>query len=124
MSPRRWVLAPSITAGFGLALVLLLAAGRNGYDAQIDTTALTNAAMHDRQVLDTSQLVLTRITDAETSQRGYLLTGDESYVAPYEDARRALPSDLAELGTLVSESPEQRRRLAILEPEIAARLDD
>jgi signal transduction histidine kinase len=50
--------------------------------------------------LDTLQRTLSAITDAETGQRGFLLTGDEEYLAPYADARRALETDLRQLRQL------------------------
>lgn len=37
------------------------------------------------------------LTDMETGQRGYLLTGDTSYLQPYTDAKNRIESDLAAL---------------------------
>jgi signal transduction histidine kinase len=47
--------------------------------------------------LNTLQRTLTAVTDAETGQRGYLLTGDADYLAPYEEARKAFQTDVREL---------------------------
>src|SRR4029450_4908711 len=47
--------------------------------------------------LNTLQRVLAAVTDAETGQRGFLLTGDEEYLAPYNDTRAAMDTDLREL---------------------------
>jgi signal transduction histidine kinase len=47
--------------------------------------------------LNTLQRVLAAVTDAETGQRGFLLTGDEEYLAPYNDTRAAIETDLREL---------------------------
>jgi len=41
--------------------------------------------------------VLKDLTDMETSQRGYLLTGDTNYLQPYTDAKSRIASDLAQL---------------------------
>src|SRR5580693_5043865 len=65
-----------------------------------DRRAFQNAA---RQVEETRQLqqqtdvLLSSVTDAETGQRGYLLTGDRKYLAPYEKAVAALPGELSVL---------------------------
>jgi len=41
--------------------------------------------------------VLKDLTDMETSQRGYLLTGDTTYLQPYTDAKSRIASDFAQL---------------------------
>ena len=43
--------------------------------------------------------VLSELTDMETSQRGYLLTGDESYLQPYISAKGRIATDFANLRT-------------------------
>jgi PAS domain S-box-containing protein len=43
------------------------------------------------------EAILTAAGDAETGQRGYLLTGDEEYLAPYTDALSAMPSRISAL---------------------------
>jgi len=43
--------------------------------------------------------VLSELTDMETSQRGYLLTGDESYLRPYISAKGRIATDFANLRT-------------------------
>ncbi|HTE43361.1 MAG TPA: CHASE3 domain-containing protein, partial [Steroidobacteraceae bacterium] len=46
------------------------------------------------------------ITDAETGQRGYVLTGDETYLAPYEEAKREISAYMTEVQTAYG-APEQ-----------------
>ena len=59
--------------------------------------------------------LLSTLKDAETGQRGFLLTGEESYLAPYTDAKDALPDELKAMRALFADRPEQRRRLDGLE---------
>ena len=49
------------------------------------------------------------LTDAETGQRGYLLTLDESYLEPNEQATAALPAVLARLRDLTADNPDSNR---------------
>src|ERR1700722_10181952 len=42
------------------------------------------------------QAILSSLKDAETGQRGYVITGNESYLAPYEDAARDVANELAD----------------------------
>ncbi|MFO1024991.1 MAG: CHASE3 domain-containing protein [Acetobacteraceae bacterium] len=58
-----------------------------------------DASMRLRQIAEASpevtlrlEALLSTLKDAETGQRGYLLTGRESYLAPYEEARVRLPA--------------------------------
>jgi CHASE3 domain sensor protein len=53
--------------------------------------------------------------DAETGQRGYLLTGEESYLEPYSSAVAALPGEFATLRGLIANRPQQKKRLEALE---------
>ena len=51
--------------------------------------------------------VLSLIQDAETGQRGYLLTHDETYLAPYEQAKVRLPSVFEQAEGTLGGEPEQ-----------------
>jgi signal transduction histidine kinase len=65
-----------------------------------------------RDVRIAASKILTKLLDAETGQRGYLLTARENYLEPYEEAKRELPLYLAEL-----------RERALHVPEIKAEAD-
>ena len=53
--------------------------------------------------------VLKDLTDMETGQRGYLLTGDPLYLQPYTEANANIPTDLAKLRMGLAERPERER---------------
>jgi signal transduction histidine kinase/DNA-binding response OmpR family regulator len=77
---------------------------------------------HTYEVIDTSRALLSFAQDAETGQRGYLITGEDSYLAPYRTAVEAIPKQLERLKALVSDNPSQRDRIDALEMLIGARL--
>ncbi|WCM94127.1 response regulator [Acidovorax sp. NCPPB 2350] len=62
------------------------------------------------------QYVLSILKDAETGQRGYLLTGEARYLSPYDTAQASLEPELERLRGLVSDSPRQLRRYEQLFP--------
>ena len=66
---------------------------------------------HTYHVLDSSESLLSAIKGAEASQRGFLLTGDETYLAPYDDAVGAVPGRLRELQELIADNSRQQARL-------------
>src|SRR5947209_3879081 len=68
--------------------------------------------------------LLSTLKDADTGQRGYLLTGRESYLEPYSQALADAPKILNTLTGLAAGRPEQTRRLAALQPLVREKLDE
>lgn len=62
------------------------------------------------------------LDDAETGQRGYLLTGDPAYLKPYLDAQQRLPDELDRIRTLAADDAVQRAELERLQPLIEGKL--
>jgi len=62
---------------------------------------------HTYQAIDLSTLLITRLRDAESNQRGYLITGDSSYLQNFETNRAALLTTTDSIMTLVADNPEQ-----------------
>ncbi|MEO5702121.1 MAG: CHASE3 domain-containing protein [Casimicrobiaceae bacterium] len=65
-----------------------------------------------------------RLLEAETGQRGFIVTGDDAYLDPYRQAQRSLVSDLDGLQELVVEEPVQATQLATVRRLVGERLDD
>ncbi|MDB5372995.1 MAG: histidine kinase [Belnapia sp.] len=101
----------------GAGLVWLVETTRNFAYGVEQTQDVRLAASH----------VLSRLQDAETSQRGYLLTREASYLEPYYAAEEALPRDLPDLARLIAQDgglpapPQQLRDLARAKMEELAR---
>ena len=57
-----------------------------------------------REIVAAIDAVLISTTDAETGQRGFLLTGEDRYLEPYNRALQELPNDLAALNRLLGNS--------------------
>lgn len=58
--------------------------------------------------------LLSLLRDAETGQRGYLITGRDEYLAPYVDATSKVGTQLDKLTSLVNDDQPQQRSLAAL----------
>jgi PAS domain S-box-containing protein len=78
---------------------------------------------HTREVISNNQRLLLDVRDAESAERGYIITGDESYLGPYEGATNDVPPTLAKLTRLVADNPPQQERLKNLSVLISQRLD-
>jgi PAS domain S-box-containing protein len=70
---------------------------------------------HTNEVLSRLEAVLSTLKDAETGQRGYLLTGEPAYLEPYRDAVDRLPRQIADLRQLTLDNPAQTVRVLRLD---------
>jgi two-component system, LuxR family, sensor kinase FixL len=77
---------------------------------------------HTNNVLRNTSGLEKGILEAESGERGYLLTGERSYFDNYDRARADIPGLLAALRQAVSDNPSQVQRLDELRPGIEARL--
>lgn len=105
---------PAVIAAFAVVILLV---GRQALETR-------GWVAHTRDVLEAAQRTLSHVQDAETGQRGYLLTGDPAYLAPYHGAVRAIASDTSRLRALTRDNPVQQRRLDTLDHAITAKLAD
>jgi signal transduction histidine kinase len=76
---------------------------------------------HAERVARTAEQILLRLTEAETAARGYVLSGDQAFLAPAEGAGDEVERDLAALRTLIRD-PQQRERVQALLPLVSAKL--
>ena len=108
--------------GFGLVLLLLIV------NAVVSLRSVGRVVQNNQRVLQTTQIlaelqtVLSTMQDAETGQRGYIITGQERYLEPYDDAVKNIAAhqqSLQELGM----DPGVEQQLTVLDAQIAARLE-
>jgi methyl-accepting chemotaxis protein len=67
--------------------------------------------------------LLADILDCVTSVRGYVISGNETYLQPYNVALATIPTTLQKLRVLTAENPVQQRRLVTLEPLVKKKLE-
>jgi PAS domain S-box-containing protein len=79
------------------------------------------ARSHTFIVLGSASRLTTALIDAETGQRGYLLTGDESFLEPYLAVRDSIRGDLSALRQITVNSA-ARKHLDAVAPLIDAKL--
>ncbi|PIF19142.1 signal transduction histidine kinase [Acidovorax sp. 30] len=66
--------------------------------------------------------LLQSMLDAETGQRGYLLTGNETYLEPYDKAVATVQTNLDRLRNQFMASPEDMQEFALLSRQISRKL--
>lgn len=118
----NWTFGKRLALAFGLAGVTTAAIVVIAYLTTQQLIINAQWRSHTYQVRADLATMLAELTNAETGQRGYVITGDPSYLAPYESALTAIPRTLNELRQLTADNADQQRRLASIEPLIAAKL--
>lgn len=99
-----------VLSGFGAVLLVLAAIAALTYQSFRGFIDAFGAVEHTLQVRVTLQQVQGRLIDAQTGTRGYLITGDERYLSPYQSALATLDQDVQRLSALTANNPDQQRR--------------
>jgi CHASE3 domain sensor protein len=77
---------------------------------------------HSWIVLASVDRLFSELQDAETGERGYMITGSRSFLAPYLEAVKKVRGQMGELSALVSDNPSQERRVREMEQLVSRRL--
>jgi methyl-accepting chemotaxis protein len=96
-------------------VVALLLSGFISFSYNLLLKNYRDAVDHTFQVMSGIDRVLLRLQDAETGQRGFIITGDEAYLAPFKSAELELSEVLAGLDRLVSDNADQQIEIANLQ---------
>jgi signal transduction histidine kinase len=112
--------AIGIVTGFALLIVAVIAS----IVAAIASADADRWASHSLQVRQATTHLVSLVQDAETGQRGFLLTGDEGYLLPFTTAQKEIPAAEASLRTLTSDNPAQQSRLTNIYATIALKLQE
>jgi PAS domain S-box-containing protein len=101
--------------GFALSCAILAAIGASSYHRLGELRTASRAVERTHEVRIELERIRSLLTDAETGQRGFLLTGAVSYLEPYSAALASLPASLERLRQLTADNPQQQADLAALD---------
>jgi signal transduction histidine kinase len=121
MKLRRLTIAEQVAASFIIGVLYLAVIGAVAYRSVDRFADATARAERTHLVLRTLEEATALVTGAETGVRGYVITGEERYLAPYRTAEQEVVTRLRSLETLVVEDAAQRGRLARLTPLVSRR---
>src|SRR4051812_20585878 len=112
----------NLQTGFGLSLLILVASSLLAYYSIYNLKKKAGWVNHTNIVLQQSEKVISQLKDAETGQRGFLLTGSDFFLKPYFAATENVPRSLDTLERLISDNPKQQKRCDSLRVLIDRRL--
>ncbi|HEX4505322.1 MAG TPA: CHASE3 domain-containing protein, partial [Alphaproteobacteria bacterium] len=109
---------------FGLATVLIffLVSGGVAYRNVTTLRDDNRQIVHSHEVIVALDNLLSSVKDAETGQRGYLLTNEPKYLEPYNTALADITSRLDDIAELTRDNPRQQARIAPLRQHVDAKL--
>jgi PAS domain S-box-containing protein len=97
--------------GFAFALACLAVVGVVSYLSVVRLKENAAWVEHTHEVLSSLELLLAAATDSETAERGYVITGYESYLEPYRQAAAVVDSQTRRLRELTADNRAQQQRL-------------
>jgi CHASE3 domain sensor protein len=104
--------------------ITLLFSGGVGYQSIHELKEDAAWVAHTHEVLDAVQVTLTTMDDAETGQRGYLITHDPRYLEPFLAAQAKVGGNLQRVKDLVRDNPQQERSIQEIEPLVTLKLKE
>ena len=118
----RFSVEDAIAAGLWVALGILALLSASDYWSTRTFLVTSEEVNHAHEVVEQLDHLLAEMTDAETGQRGYLITGSVRYLAPYERATARIADTLHAIRVLTADDSAEEERLNRLVPQVASRL--
>ena len=118
---KTWGFGKRMAFGFGLAAIVFLIISITAYRTTVGLIENDGLVAHTYEVRTSLADLLSALKDAETGQRGYLLTGSDSYLGPYQAATDQIQTTYGSLLRMTSDNPSQQQRLISMRPLIEAK---
>ena len=107
-----------------MAMAVLVVLGVIAYRTTTGLVETADRVARGHKLVADLQSVLSELQDAETGERGYILTGEERYLQPYNAAVRNVSERIAELRESAEDDPHVQEKLQLLEPLIVRRFSE
>ncbi|HEY0987940.1 MAG TPA: CHASE3 domain-containing protein [Kofleriaceae bacterium] len=121
---RNWTFGRKVGGGFAVTAVALILVAVTGYRSAKTLIANDELVSHTHKVqLELAEL-LVQILNAETGQRGFVITAKDEFLEPYNEALGRIDKVFAEIRQLTIDNPVQTRRLEALRPLIDGKLTE
>ncbi len=108
--------------GLAVAISLLLALGAYSFHNLGQQSEAADWVTHTYQVISSLEGIFSSVQDTESAQRAFMISGNETYLEPCNNAMRALPAQLDFVGHLTRDNPRQQALLSKLRRDIDARV--
>jgi signal transduction histidine kinase/CheY-like chemotaxis protein/CHASE3 domain sensor protein len=108
--------------GLGLSLLILFISSLASYISISNLIESSKLVAHSNQVMAQTNEIISTLKDAETGQRGYLLTGESVFLEPTTGAREMAEKLINEVAYATKDNLSQQRKLSRLKDIVEKRL--
>jgi CHASE3 domain sensor protein len=120
---RNVISLPSVISAIPLIIVVTVG-GYLSYRYNMILKNNRDLVVHTYQLISAVERAFSDIQDAETGQRGFIITGDEKYLDPYKHALQTMPEFLPTVRQLIVDRPDQLERLDKLEAALQRKTNE
>ena len=110
--------------GIAVVVAIIVANTALSYRNTVQLYAAADGLAHSERVQAALEQVLTSAAEAETGQRGYLITGNERYLEPFTAAEHRIDSEVSRLAQLTRDNAEQEAEVPRLQRFVVQKLDE
>ena len=119
----KTTLKNNLRLGLGLSLIILFISSLASYVSINNLIKSTELVKHSDEVILTTEAVISTLKDAETGQRGYLLTGNKIFLQPYYGSTDTAMAALNRIEAQTKDNVVQQKNVAELRNILARRLN-
>jgi len=119
----KWSIEQKVFVGLSLAFAVVMLVSYVSFKNSRAYVSDSQTVVRSYEVLAETGATLSLLEQAETGQRGYIITGDSSYLTLYDQSLRAIAQHLDRLREMTGDNQLQQERVRRLEPLIANRLE-
>jgi len=119
----KTTLKNNLRLGLGLSLMILFISSIASYNSINNLIKNIDLVKYSDEVILNIEMVNSALKDAETGQRGYLLTGNKVFMEPYNGANNRALSILKEVEESTKDNPVQQKNIAELRDVMVRRIN-
>jgi len=119
----KTTLKNNLRLGLGLSLIILFISSLASYISITNLIKSTELVKHSDEVILTTEGVISTLKDAETGQRGYLLTGNKIFLQPYYGSTDTAMAALNRIEAQTKDNANQQKNVAELRNILSRRLN-
>jgi len=113
-----------VLGGFGIIIILTGITNFISKSVNDSLSKANNWVIHTEEVKGNLLNIKKILVDAETGQRGFIITNDEKYLAPYISANKEIEQVIAKTKEKISDNPQQVGKLTEVETLVDKKFDE
>jgi PAS domain S-box-containing protein len=104
----------NLQIGYGISILMLIVVGFISYRTVDQLLDSNHSVEHSNLILQKLEKTISVMKDAETGQRGYLLTNRRQFLEPYNGAYQQATGLIDQVAALTKDNPEQKRNMELI----------